>query len=163
MQNAGRSGRHRCALVRDALRVTLFAVFAGVAAAGVAAEPGGALTFNVVADGIPEAFGSGDPARGRALLAARDPANCVMCHAVPGIAIPFAGDLGPALAGAGTRFDSAQLRLRVADNMRVNPATIMPSYYRIEGFDRVAPAYRDKPILTAREVDDVVAYLATLR
>ena len=75
----------------------------------------------------------------------------------------FAGDLGPPLSGVGKRLDTAQLRLRVADNQRVNAATIMPSYYRVEGLQRVAPAYRGKPILTAQEIEDIVAYLATLQ
>jgi sulfur-oxidizing protein SoxX len=138
------------------------------ARAGAAAAEQPAVTavpFRVVADGIPEplAAAPGDAARGRALLAARDAANCVLCHAVPDSAVRFAGDLGPSLAGVGARLTPAQLRLRVADSLRVNPATIMPSYYRIDGLDRVAPAYRGKPILTAPEIEDVTAFLATLR
>ncbi len=63
-----------------------------------------------------------------------------------------------------TRLTPAQLRLRVADNMRVNPDTVMPSYYRVDGLDRVAAEhYRGKPILSRAEVEDVVAYLVTLR
>ena len=97
------------------------------------------------------------------MIVARDPANCVLCHAIPDAAVRFAGDLGPSLAGVGARLTTSQLRLRVADNLRVHPATIMPSYYRVDGLARVAPAYRGKPILSAPEIEDVVAYLATLR
>jgi sulfur-oxidizing protein SoxX len=126
-----------------------------------------AVSYRVVADGIPEPLaagpGPGDAARGRALVVARDPANCVLCHAVPDAAIQFAGDLGPSLAGVGGRLSVAQLRLRVVNNLRVNPATIMPGYYNVDGLDRVAPAFRSKPILSASETEDVVAYLATLR
>jgi len=97
------------------------------------------------------------------LIVARDSANCVLCHALPEGAVRFAGDVGPSLAGIGARFTAPQLRLRVADNLRLNPTTIMPSYYKVDGLERVAPAYRGKPILSATEIEDVVAYLATLR
>jgi len=87
----------------------------------------------------------------------------VLCHAVPDPAVRFAGNVGPSLAGIGTRFSTAQLRLRVADNLLVNPASVMPSYYKVAGLDLVAAQYTGKPILTAAEVEDVVAYLATLQ
>lgn len=121
--------------------------------------------LKIVGDGIPEpvATSSGDPARGRSLMLARDPANCLLCHSIPDAAARFAGDLGPPLSGVGARLTTPQLRLRVADIIRLNPATIMPSYYRVDGFSLVASAYRGKPILTSAEVEDVVAYLATLR
>jgi sulfur-oxidizing protein SoxX len=135
---------------------------AGVAAAGDPATQA-LVSYQVVADGIPEPFAPGDAARGKALLAARDPANCVLCHAVPDAAIPFAGNLGPPLSGVGARLSASQLRLRVVDNMRVNPQTIMPSYYKLAGLELVAPAYQGKTILTAPQVEDVVAYLGTLR
>ena len=123
------------------------------------------VAFRVVADGIPEPLGGvpGDVTRGRALIVAREAANCVLCHAIPDPGVRFSGDLGPSLAGVGGRFTASQLRLRVADYLRVQPGTIMPSYYKIDGLDRVAPAYRGKPILSAAEVEDVVAYLTTLR
>ena len=124
-----------------------------------------ARPYRIVADGIPEPLSAttGDAARGRALMVARAAANCVLCHAVPDPAVRFAGDVGPSLAGIGTRLSAAQLRLRVADNLRVNPATVMPSYYKVAGLERVASQYTGKPILTAAEAEDVVAYLATLR
>jgi len=136
---------------------------AGGAAADSAASA--AVSLHVVGDGIPEplAASTGDAARGLRLLVARDAANCVLCHALPDAAVRFAGDVGPSLAGVGARFTIPQLRLRVADNLRVHPTTIMPSYHRVDGLARVAPSYRDKPILSATEVEDVVAYLATLR
>ena len=96
------------------------------------------VTFSVVADGIPEPIATlpGDAIRGRALLVARDAANCVLCHAIPDPDVRFAGDLGPSLAGIGARLSIPQLRLRVADNLRRNPATIMPSYFRTAGQER---------------------------
>jgi sulfur-oxidizing protein SoxX len=119
----------------------------------------------IVGDGIPQPVAAtpGDAARGRSLILARDSANCVLCHAVPDPAVRFSGDLGPPLAGVGARLTVPQLRLRVADIIRLNPSTIMPSYYRVDGFGLVAAAYRGKPILKAAEVEDVVAYLATLK
>ena len=86
-----------------------------------------------------------------------------MWHAVPDASLRFAGDVGPSLAGIGSRMSASQLRLRIADYRRVLPATVMPSYFSVEGFDRVALPYRGKPILTALEVEDVVAYLSTLK
>jgi len=134
----------------------------GSAHAADAAPPS---ALEIVGDGIPEPVAAtpGDPARGRSLMLARDPANCILCHAIPDPAVRFSGDLGPPLAGVGARLTVAQLRFRVADIIRLNPATIMPSYYRVEGFRLVAPAYRGKPILTAAELEDVVAYLATMK
>jgi len=121
-------------------------------------------SFRVVGDGIPEALApGGDAARGRSLLVARESANCVLCHAVPDSAIRFAGNVGPSLAGVATRLSTPQLRLRVVDIRRLNPATIMPSYFNLEGLDRGAAAYRGKPILSAPEIEDVVAYLGTLK
>ena len=121
--------------------------------------------YRVVADGIPEplAAGTSDAARGRMLMVARESANCVLCHAVPDPAVRFSGDVGPSLAGIGARLSVPQLRLRISDNLRLNPATVMPSYYKVAGLDRVASQYADKPILTAQEVEDIVAYLASLR
>ena len=69
----------------------------------------------------------------------------------------------PNLAGAGSRWSEGQLRLRLVDASRLNAATIMPSYYRVDGLDRVGPAWRGKPILSAEQIEDIVAYLATLR
>ena len=136
-----------------------------VAASAVKSEPGNLAGFSVIADGIPEAIGgaTGNAERGRALILGREAANCVLCHAVPEPSLRFSGNLGPPLGGVARTLSVAQLRLRIVDNMRVNPTTIMPSYYRIEGFDKVAGAYRGKPILDAEQIEDIVAYLATLR
>ena len=121
------------------------------------------LPAQVSADGVPQPLTAtaGDAAHGRALLLARENANCILCHAIP--EARFSGDLGPALAGVGARLSAAQLRLRVADNARVHPLTIMPSYFRSEGLTGVAAQYRGKTVLSAQEVEDVVAYLQTLK
>jgi L-cysteine S-thiosulfotransferase len=133
--------------------------------AGLASAADGTRPLRVAADGIPDPLvaGGGDAARGRTLIVARESANCVLCHAVPDSAVRFYGDIGPSLAGIGTRLSVPQLRLRISDNLRLNPTTIMPSYYKIDGLDRVAGQYAGKPILSGQEVEDLVAYLASLK
>jgi sulfur-oxidizing protein SoxX len=105
----------------------------------------------------------GDPARGRAIVASRQVGLCLLCHSGPFPEERFQGDLAPDLKGAGRRWSEAQLRLRIVDPGRVNAATIMPAYHRTEGLVRVAPAYRGKPVLSAEQIEDVVAYLLTLK
>ena len=138
---------------------------AQAAAPAVEARSGSLAAFRVAADGIPEAIGGakGDAERGRALIVAREAANCVLCHAVSDPGVRFSGNLGPPLDGVARKLSIAQLRLRVVDDLSVNPATVMPSYYRVKGLDGVASAYRGKPILEASQVEDIVAYLATLK
>jgi sulfur-oxidizing protein SoxX len=104
----------------------------------------------------------GDAARGRALVLNRT-STCILCHSGPFPEEKFQGDLAPDLAGSGSRWSAAQLRLRIVDASRLNPATIMPSYYRIDGLTRVGPAWRGKPILSAEQIEDIVTYLMTLR
>ena len=96
------------------------------------------------------------------MVAGRD-GNCLLCHALPDAGKRMTGDLAPALTGVGTRLSAGQMRLRIVDSARLNPDTIMPSYYRIEGLNQVAPQWRGKPVLTAQQVEDVIAYLRTLR
>jgi L-cysteine S-thiosulfotransferase len=105
----------------------------------------------------------GDPARGRAIVANRTVGLCLLCHSAPIREERFQGNLAPDLAGAGARATPAQLRLRIVDAARLNPDTIMPPYYRVDGLDRVARNFRGKTILTAEQIEDVVAYLASLK
>jgi len=105
----------------------------------------------------------GDPARGRAIVANRQVGLCLLCHSGPFPEERFQGNLAPDLKGAGSRLSEGQLRLKIVDPSRVNPATIMPAYHRTEGLVRVAPAYRGKPVLRPEQVEDVVAFLTTLR
>lgn len=105
----------------------------------------------------------GDPDRGRAIAADPDRGNCSICHLLPGADPRQHGDLAPPLAGAGSRNTAGALRQRIVDSSRINPATIMPPYHRVAGLARVAPAYARRPILSAQEVEDVVAWLLTLR
>jgi sulfur-oxidizing protein SoxX len=106
---------------------------------------------------------AGDAVRGRAIVANRQLGLCLLCHSGPLPEERFQGTLAPSLAGAGSRWDAGQLRLRIVDPARINPATIMPAYYRTDGLRRVPAALKGKPILSAQQIEDVVAYLQTLR
>src|SRR5213083_3194135 len=112
-------------------------------------------------DAIPESLTGvkGDPVRGRAIVANRQVGLCLLCHSGPFPEERFQGNLAPDLKGAGARWSEGQLRLRIVDAARLNPQTIMPPYYRVDGLTRVAPGFRGKPILTAEQIEDVVAYL----
>jgi L-cysteine S-thiosulfotransferase len=121
--------------------------------------------YTVVGDAIPKPLADkpGDAARGRAIVANRSVGLCLLCHSGPIPEERFQGDLAPSLAGAGGRWSVAQLRLRIVDGSRLNPDTIMPPYYRATGLQRVAKPFEGKTILTAEQIEDVVAYLATLK
>jgi L-cysteine S-thiosulfotransferase len=142
-----------------ALAVALLAGAAGPAAAQELA------TYVVVGDSIPDSLTGqpGDAERGRAIVAQRTVGLCILCHAAPIPEERLQGNLAPDLAGAGRRWTAGQLRLRLVDPARLNRDTIMPSYYRLDHLQRVARNFADKPILTAEQIEDVVAYLATLK
>jgi sulfur-oxidizing protein SoxX len=121
--------------------------------------------IRIVDDEIPASLtgAPGDPARGRAIVADRQRGLCLLCHSGPFPEERFQGNLAPDLAGAGSRWSEGQLRLRLVDGKRLNPDSIMPSYYRIEGLNRVGPAFRGRTLLSAEEIEDVLAFLRTLR
>jgi L-cysteine S-thiosulfotransferase len=123
-----------------------------------------ALAVTVVGDEIPAPLtgAKGDPARGRAVVANRQVGLCLLCHSGPFPEERFQGTIAPDLRSA-ARLTEGQIRLRLVNPGRVNPDTIMPAYYRSEGLERVAPAFLGKTILTAEQIEDVVAYLMTLR
>jgi sulfur-oxidizing protein SoxX len=87
---------------------------------------------------------------------------CLLCHSGPFPEQRFQGDLAPNLRGVGSRWSEGQLRLRLVDSRRLNPATIMPPYYNTDGLDRVGRSWQGKPVLSAEQIEDVVAFLATL-
>lgn len=122
------------------------------------------LPYRVEGDGIAASLAGkpGDPVRGRALVASRQTGLCLLCHAAPIPEERFQGSIGPDLRGVGARLSPAQLRLRVVDASQANPDTVMPGYYVVQGRTRVGAAWRDRPVLDAGQVEDVVAYLATL-
>jgi sulfur-oxidizing protein SoxX len=106
----------------------------------------------------------GDAQRGRQIVIDSHKGSCLACHEMPIPEEPFHGNIGPPLVGVATRLTEGQLRLRIVDEKQINPETIMPGYYRHpKHFTLVSDEYMGKTFLTAREVEDVVAYLLTLK
>ena len=140
--------------------VALLAIAPAVALAQSALQ-----SFSVSGDAIeaPLTGARGDIARGRAIVANRQIGLCLLCHSGPFPEERLQGNLAPDLQGAGARWNEGQLRLRIVDAARLNRDTIMPPYYRTDGLQRVGPAWRGKPLLNAEQIEDVIAFLVTLR
>jgi sulfur-oxidizing protein SoxX len=142
-------------------------MLAAVLLAGAAVTPASSelAHYTISGDAIPASLTGtkGDATRGRAIVANRNAGLCLLCHSGPFPEDRFQGNIGPDLSGAGSRWSEGQLRLRIVDASKFNPDTIMPPFYRIDRLSRVPTAYRDKPVLTAVEIEDVVAYLMTLK
>ena len=139
--------------MKSLLWYALLATLPGIALAQV-------MDYKVEGDGIPQSL-TGKPgvaARGKALLAKRDVANCLECHSVKDKDLAGGGTKGPALDGIGAVLTPAQLRMSVVDISRVNPKAGMPSFHKAEGLGSDG-----KPRLSAQEIEDVVAYLSTLK
>jgi len=143
----------------------VLAALASLSSAPLGATEGALVSFSISGDGIATSLtgAPGDSARGRAIVVNRQVGLCLLCHSGPFPEERMQGTLAPDLKGAAARWSVAQLRLRIVDAAVINPNTIMPPYYRVEGLERVAPPLRGKPILTAEQIEDVVAFLATLR
>jgi sulfur-oxidizing protein SoxX len=133
--------------------------------AAPSAEAQGLRPFTVVGDAIPASLtgAPGDPVRGRMIVVDRQKGLCLLCHFGPFPEVRFQGDLAPDLRGVGKRWSKGQIRLRIVDSTRINPDTIMPSYYRTEGLTRVGQPWQGRPVLTADQIEDVVAFLSTLK
>ena len=121
--------------------------------------------YAVTGDAIEQSLtgAPGDAERGEKIVTNRQVGLCLLCHAGPYPQDRFQGTMAPDLKGAGARSTEGQLRLRIVDAARINPQTIMPPYYRTDGLNRVAGPFRGKPILSAEQIEDVVAYLITLK
>ena len=148
-----------------AARTVLLLTVASAAALPAAVAEEGLRPFAVVGDAIPQPLtgAKGDAARGRAIVASRQVGLCLLCHSGPIPEERLQGTMAPDLRGAGSRWSEGQLRLRIVDAARLNPDTIMPPYYRLDGLNRVAPPFRGKPVLSAEQIEDVVAFLTTSR
>lgn len=123
------------------------------------------VPYAIIGDAIPAPLTGrkGDAASGRAIVGDHNRGLCLLCHSGPFPEDKFQGNIAPDLSGAGSRWSEGQLRLRIVDASKINPRTIMPPFYRIDGLTRVTEAYRNKPVLTAVEIEDVVAYLMKLK
>jgi len=123
------------------------------------------VAYAVIGDAIPQPLtgNRGDASRGREIVSNRQVGLCLLCHSGPFPNERLQGDIAPSLSGAGSRWAEGQLRLRIVDAGQLNPETIMPPYYRTDHLHRVAPVFRGKSILTAEQIEDVVAFLTTLK
>lgn len=154
--------------MKRTITLVVWAILAtpAVAQTNLATRQAGELSeYKVVEDAIRLPLGglSGDAERGKAIVVDRREGNCLICHAFPIEDEPFQGEIGPPMAGVGSRLSEGQIRLRLVDQSRINPETIMPPYYRVMGLTNVAPEYRGKPALSAQSIEDVVAYLMSLK
>lgn len=129
---------------------------AGETAGGTAAAIGDAMA-------PPPDVRPGDISRGRSIVADRQLGFCLLCHSGPFPEVQQQGTIAPSIAGAGLRWSEAQLRLRVTDSRRLNPDSVMPSYGISDPAPMVQARYRGKPLLTAQQIEDVTAYLVSLR
>jgi len=142
----------------------LAAVLVAVALSSIVHSDNQLVPYRLVDGTIPEPLTDqpGDPARGRRIVLERDGGDCTICHAMPLPQREFHGTVGPPLDGIGSRATAGVLRLRLVDPKAFNAETIMPAYYKVEGLHRVLHRYGAKPILTAQQIEDVIAYLLTL-
>ena len=122
------------------------------------------VKYEIQAFGIQDSLTGkpGDPGNGKKVAISRKLGNCLACHKMP-VDEPFQGDVGPSLMGVAGRYSEAQLRLRVVDPKVLNPMTIMPAFYKADDLERVLKNFQGKTMLTPQQVEDVVAYLRTLR
>jgi sulfur-oxidizing protein SoxX len=142
----------------------LAGVLGAIIVSGTAYSDDKLVPYRIMDGAIPEPLTAqpGDPERGRRIVHDRDGGDCTICHAMPLPQREFHGTIGPPLDGIGSRATAGVLRLRLVDPKALNPATIMPAYYKLEGLYRVLDRYRARPILTAQQIEDVIAYLLTL-
>jgi L-cysteine S-thiosulfotransferase len=164
MRNPGFRPSRRKSLARRTHRMSGMVLAGALLALPGFAAAEDLLSYAVVGDAIPQSLTgtAGDATHGRALVVERS-STCILCHSGPFPEQKFQGDLAPDLSGSGSRWSEGQLRLRLVDASRLTAATIMPSYYRVDGLDRVGTLWRGKAILSAEQIEDIVAYLVTLR
>lgn len=136
--------------------VAMAMLFAGCASRGAAKDLDLSWASKPLSDQ------AGDASRGRSIVAQRQQSMCVLCHPSALVPAHLQGNLAPDLAGVGQRLSEIQLRAHVMDARRVQPDSIMPPYHRSSGLARVPAPNAGRPLLTAQEVEDVVAYLRTL-
>ena len=124
------------------------------------------IKLDVVDGALPKSLTSapGSADAGQQVFLNRTLGNCLACHQVSSLkSEEFHGQVGPSLDGVASRYSEAQLRLIVANPKLIFADTVMPAFYRNEGLNRVRPEFVGKSILTAAQVEDVVAFLETLK
>ena len=138
----------------------------GLAFTSVTVQAAELIKYEVVGgESIPKSLTgkAGDPKAGRKTAINRKQGNCLACHVMPVPEQPFHGLVGPDLNGVAGRYSEGELRLRVVDSKVLNPDTIMPAFYRNTGFHRVLKKFDGKTVLSAQQVEDIIAYLKTLK
>ena len=132
---------------------------------GVAAQAGARPKLQIIGDAIvvPLTERTASAEMGERIFVSRESGHCVLCHQVAGLDAPFQGDIGPQLSDVGDRLSPAQLRLRIVDSSILNAQTIMPPYYRRQNLHRVASQYEGETVLTALQIEHLVAYLSQRR
>ena len=146
------------------LGAAVLAVVGMSASANVAAEE--MMKINIVdGNSIPDSLtgNAGDPVKGRDLAINRKKGNCLACHVMPVPEQPYHGAVGPDLNGIASRLSEGEIRLRIVNPKYANPGTIMPAFYSTDGLHRVAKKFQGKTMLSAEEIEDVVAYMMTLK
>lgn len=125
------------------------------------------LTAHSIWDGdaIPNSLSGqvGDPVKGKTIVVSRQTGLCILCHSGPFPEERFQGNLAPDLRMSVANLNAAQLRARLVDASRFHPNTIMPAYYRIDHLQRVAPSFIGKTVLSGQDIEDVIAYLLTIK
>ena len=121
--------------------------------------------YEIVGDEIPLPLSepAADPVRGAFVFADRDSGHCVLCHQIAGLDATFQGNVGPNLSQVGQRLSPGQLRLRIVDYSRVKENAVMPPYYRLEGLNQVGVSYLGETALSSEDVENLVAYLSSLK
>ncbi len=155
----------RWRMLKAMLLLTCLSTSTAGALSAAASAQTHAPAWQQIGDAIPASLTgvAGDPQRGRAIVSNRRLGLCLLCHSGPFAEAPFQGDLAPSLAGAGARWSEGQLRLRMVDASKANPDTIMPAYFQTAGLTQVGGAWREKTILSAQQIEDVVALLVSLQ
>lgn len=147
-------------------KTIIVSAFAAVLMLAGTAHADGLVKYEIVDNGISKSLTgkSGDAVKGEKTFTNRKLGNCLACHQVTAIpSQPFHGEIGPSLDGVADRYSEAELRMQVVNAKVINPDTIMPAFYRTDGFERVLKKFQGKPILNAEQVEDVLAYLKTLK
>jgi sulfur-oxidizing protein SoxX len=156
---------HRCRRRSAAVGLSLLL---GLAAPGLQAQPASGLHGVGTPDRAPSALvlpltdQPGEPERGRAIVASRQTGLCLLCHSGPFEPTAQQGNLASNLAGVGRRWTAAQLRLRIVNARRIDPDSLMPPFHDPSTQQQVARPHAGQPILSAQQVEDVVAFLMTL-
>ncbi len=146
--------------------VVLGLAVGGIFLAGTQTASAGMEKYKVVNSTIPKSLTgkAGNAAKGKKLTINRKKGNCLACHVITALAKqPFHGNLGPPLNGVGSRLTAAEIRLRIVNPKIVNPDSIMPAFYKSDGFHRLQKKWKGKTIIGAQDVEDIVAYMLTLK